>query len=72
MDKSFMAEVAAYARDNAWLQTFSEGYDSTCNALAQVERRNRKLFDIVTRLLEDATRGRGEFTLYVLKYGMKP
>ena len=26
MDKSFMAEVAAYARDNAWLQTFSEGY----------------------------------------------
>ena len=55
-DTSFKGSVKAFASEEGWLQTTTEGYDH--NATAQIERRNRKLLEITRKLLLDATRGR--------------
>ena len=48
--------MKAFASEEGWLQTTTEGYDH--NATAQIERRNRKLLEITRKLLLDATGGR--------------
>ena len=55
-DKSFQGAVQEYARDKAWLQTTTGGYDSNRNAI--VERRNGKLAAGHKALLLSATGGR--------------
>ena len=56
VDKSFDGILGAYALDNAWLRTTTEGYDSNGNAI--VERRNEKLDQGLRTLLLQATGGR--------------
>ena len=55
-DKSFQGAVQEYARDKAWLQTTTGGYDSNRNAI--VERRNGKLAAGHRALILGATGGR--------------
>ena len=55
-DKSFQGAVQEYAKDKAWLQTTTGGYDSNRNSI--VERRNGKLAAGHRALLLGATGGR--------------
>ena len=51
-----MGVVEAYAQEQAWLKTTTEGYDSNQNS--RVERRNEKLAAGLRLMLFGATGGR--------------